>query len=94
MEDLWDSDDLTYDALWTAYSIEEGLPDSVIDSIREGMEFEIDDHTDITVELPASATFEEVMKAAGKAKTEAERHNTIRKCLIVCVISSRVTGRV
>lgn len=76
MDDLWDSDDLIYDALWTACSVEEELPDSVIDSIREGLEDEIDDHTDITVELPASATFEEIMKAIGKAETEAERHNT------------------
>ena len=75
MDDLWDSDDLIYDALWTACGVEEELPDSVIASIREGLDDEIDDHTNITVELPASATFEEIMKATGKAETEAEQQN-------------------
>lgn len=98
MDDLWDSDDLIYDALWTTCSVEEELPDSVIASIREGLEDEIDDHTDITVDLPASATFEEIMEATGKAETEAEQHNNEmydRLCDIVkrCWMSLKEASR-
>ena len=76
MDDLWESDDLIYDALWTACEVEEELPDDVINSIRERLGFEIDDHTDITVLLPATATFEEIMEATGKAENEAEQNNS------------------
>ena len=76
MDDLWDSDDLIYDALWAACEVEEELPDDVINSIREALGFEIDDHTDVTVVLPATATFEELMEATGRAENEAEQNNS------------------
>ena len=76
MDDLWEADDLIYDALWTACRVEEELPDDLIDSIREGLCGEIDDHTDITVVLPSSASFEEILEATGKAEDEAEQNNT------------------
>jgi hypothetical protein len=75
MDDLWEGDDLIYDALWEACKVEEELPDALIDRIRESLGFEIDDHTDVTVVLPASASFEEIMEATGKAENEAEQHN-------------------
>lgn len=75
MDDLWEGDDLIYDALWAACKVEEELPEALIDRIRESLGFEIDDHTDVTVVLPASASFEEIMEATGKAENEAEQHN-------------------
>jgi hypothetical protein len=75
MDDLWESADLIYDALCTACHVEEDLPEDIIDSIREAALGEIDDHTEVSVVLPASATFEEIMDATAKAENEAEQNN-------------------
>ncbi|MBR5678410.1 MAG: hypothetical protein IKX20_09795 [Paludibacteraceae bacterium] len=75
MDDLWESDDLIYDALWAACKVEEELSDEFTDRIRELLPDDIGDHTNITVVLSASATFEEIMEATGKAEKEAEQNN-------------------
>lgn len=75
MDDLWESADLIYDALCTACHVEEKLSEDIIDSIREAALGVIDDHTEVSVVLPASATFEEIMDATAKAENEAEQNN-------------------
>ena len=76
MDDLWESNDLIYDALWSSCQVEEELPDDFTDSIRECLGDDIDDHTEITIVLPASASFEEIMAATGQAENNAEQNNT------------------
>ena len=51
------------------------MSDEFTDSIREVLPDDIDDYTDITVVLSASATFDEIMEATGKAENEAEKNN-------------------
>lgn len=77
MDDLYESDDLICDALWTLYRSEDGLPYEIIDSIRDvAIDCGIDDHTTIEVTLPGTASFADVVEATDKAETEAENHNT------------------
>lgn len=76
MDDLWESDDLVYDALWEACQTEEELPDDFIDSIRSGAAGDIDDCSEISVVLPATATYEEIMAATEKAEEMAEQRNS------------------
>lgn len=61
MDDLWESDDLIYDALWTACKMEIELSDEVIESIRDGAEF-LDDHTKLESVLRYDVTIDDVIK--------------------------------
>lgn len=74
MDDLWESDDLIYDALWEEFKSEDELPDEVIQAIRECLG-DVDDVSYETVELPGTASFEEVMKATAEAEDKAEQKN-------------------
>ena len=74
MDDLWESDELIYDALWSACKMEIELPDEVIDSIREGAEF-IDDHTKIESVLPYDATIEDVIAETDRLEGSCEMAN-------------------
>lgn len=76
MDDLWESEDLIYDALWEVSKIEDELPEEIIDSIRDAAIYDINDHTDLDVTLPRSASFEEIVEAMGKLEDEAEENNT------------------
>lgn len=76
MGDLWEEDYLIYDALWEVSKIEDELPEEIIDSIRDAAIYDIDDHTDLDVTLPRSASFEEIVEAIGKLEDEAEENNT------------------
>lgn len=75
MDDLWEDDDLIYDALWTSCKVEEELPEDIVDSIREGCIEEIDDQTTESDTLPASATYEEIMAAVSRLEDMAEANN-------------------
>lgn len=75
MDDLWDAEDLIYDALWEATKIEKQLPDEIIDSIRDAAVYDVDDHTDLDVALPRSASFEEIVRAMEHLEYEAEANN-------------------
>lgn len=75
MDDLWDSNDLIYDALLWACQVDEELPDEFINSVRECLGDDIDDHTEITMVLPSSVTFERIMELTGTLEDEAERNN-------------------
>lgn len=76
MDDLWESDDLIYDALWEVSEIEDELPEEIIDSIRDTAIWDnIDDHTDMDATLPRSASFEEIVRAIENLEYEAEANN-------------------
>ena len=87
MDDLFDGDDLIYDALWEVSESEEELPDDIIDSIREtALDCGIDDSADETETLPDTATFEEISELIGKLEviTEAQVNDGYRRlCEIV-----------
>lgn len=65
IDDLYESDDLIYDALWSSLHREDiEFPDEIIDSIRDAaIDYGIDDSTTESVTLPADATYDDVMKA-------------------------------
>lgn len=85
MDDLWEEDDLIYDALWEVSKIEDELPEEIIDSIREAAIYDIDDHTELSITLPATSTFDEIVEAMGKLEDEAEENNH-RMYLELCEI--------
>lgn len=75
MDDLWESDGLIYDALWETTKIEKELPEEIIESIRDAMIYDVDDHTDLDASLPRNATFEEIVRAIENLEYEAEANN-------------------
>lgn len=76
MDDLYEEDDLIYDALWSRLRTEEELPDELIESIRETASEEwMHDYAEAEAELPASATFEEICAKLEELETDAEKEN-------------------
>lgn len=79
MDDLWDEDDLIYDALWEMTKSEDELPEEIIDSIRDAaIDERIDDHSTVSATLPSSASFDDVVKALDKCEANADAENTGR----------------
>ena len=77
MDDLWDSEDLIYDALWTACNSEKELSGETIDNIRDwAIDDGIDDVTELSMVLSEGASFEDVVAAVDKLEGEAEENNT------------------
>lgn len=76
MDDLWESDDLIYDALWETCHVEEELPEDIIDSIRDAaIDMQVNDGTDLTRVLPREASFDEIVKLTEQLESEAEENN-------------------
>lgn len=77
MDDLWDGDDLIYDALWEVTKSENELPEEIIDSIRDAaMDDNVEDSSTWTEVLPPSASFDDVVKALDKCEANAGAENT------------------
>lgn len=77
MDDLYESDDLIYDALWSACKIEKELPEEILDSIRDAAIWDgLDDYTSESTELSESASFEEICGSIGRLEESAEQHNS------------------
>lgn len=75
MDDLWEQDDLIYDAL-AELNIEDELPEKIIDSIRDAAcDSQLDDHSTATATLPGNASFEDVVAALDKLESEADKSN-------------------
>ena len=63
MDDLWEADDLIYDALWESCGTEEELPQYIIDSIRDAaIDNGIDDHYTTKLTIRGNVTFEDVLE--------------------------------
>ena len=77
MDDLWEQDDLIYDALWEVAKIEKELPEMIIDSIRDiACDEQIEDNCTESISLPASATFDDVVGALDSCEAIAGGNNT------------------
>lgn len=93
MDDLWDGDDLIYDALWDVTKSEEELPQEIIDSIRFAIADEawIDDSTTISETIPSSeATFERVVEITEQLESEAEENNAKMFSEICSIVKAHV----
>lgn len=79
MDDLWEEDDLIYDALWSACKVEEELPQEIIDSIRDAaIDCGIDDHAELWQIIPSGeATFEKIVEITDSLEQRAEEENDI-----------------
>lgn len=77
MDDLWESEDLIYDALWEVTKAENELPEEIIGSIRDAaMGDNVDDSSTWAEVLPSSASFDDVVKALDKCEANADAENT------------------
>lgn len=75
MDDLWESDDLIYDALWSGMHAEEEMPDVIIDGIRDwASDCGIEDCASGSLVL-TNPTYEEVVKATEQLEDECEKAN-------------------
>ena len=76
MDDLFESEDLIYDALWTVSRGEKELSGETIDNIRDwAIDDGIDDATKLSMVLPGGASFEDVVAAVDKLEGEGEENN-------------------
>lgn len=78
MDDLYDAEDLIYDALWeVAPNYEDELPEEIVDSIRDAaIEERIDDHNEASDTIPGDSTYDEIVRAVSGLESEAEELNT------------------
>lgn len=77
MDDLWESDDLIYDAIWQAYHTVNDFPSEYIESIRgAAMEEGLDDFTTVRGEVRGNITYEAVIEETQRLEDEAEQKNT------------------
>ena len=77
MDDLWESDDLIFDALWRIEKITDGLPMEIIDSIRNAAcDEQLDDHTTLSETLPGNASYEDIIAALNRLEGNADMDNT------------------
>lgn len=76
MDDLFDSDDLIYDALWTVSGREFELPEDVIEEIRDwAIDCGIDDCTVLFEELQPDASFDDVVSCLDRLSAKANANN-------------------
>ena len=75
IDDLWEGDDLIYDALWHVSKKEEELPDEIIDSIKEAALWEVDDHTKLETALPYDADLDDIIKATDELESRCMTAN-------------------
>ena len=76
MDDLFDSDDLIYDAMYTEFRSTEQLPDDVIEGIRDWAVWSgVDDHTEAVRQVSVDASIDEVISCIGDLESLAEKNN-------------------
>lgn len=76
MDDLWEGDDLIYDALWEVAHSEDELPEDIIYSIRDAaFDCGIDDKSECEDVLPADAQFKDIARCLDKLEFEAIKNN-------------------
>lgn len=76
MDDLYDGDDLIYDALWEECHTEEELPDDIITSITdEAIDCGINDCAEEQGTLPADASIDDIICKLDKLETDAMNAN-------------------
>ena len=76
MDDLFDSADLIYDALWTVSGREFELSDDIVDSIRDwAIDSGIEDCTVLFEELPPDASVDDVVPCLDRLSQKANANN-------------------
>lgn len=91
MDDLFEEPDLIYDALWEACHMEKEFPEDIIDSIRDAAIGDcIDDSTVLSKDLPASATFEEIIRVTDELEEEAEAENKRMYNTLIDIVKAHV----
>lgn len=75
-DDLFDSEDLIYDALWSACKLDIELPEDIIDSIRdEAIDENLGDGTYLVDILPEDATLEQIIDKTQELEGRCEMSN-------------------
>lgn len=78
MDDLYESDELIYDALWARLHTEEELPEETIEAIQNHCyDLSLCDRGEAVAILPREATFEEITNAISSGESETEEINSI-----------------
>ncbi len=77
MDDLWEAEDLIYDALWERLHIEGyEFSDELIDEIRRmASDDGIDDYSQTSETLPANTTFEQLCETISALESKADSDN-------------------
>lgn len=76
MDDLFEEDDLIYDALWSRCHVEETLPDEIIQSIKDAaIDQGMNEESSGMTRLPATATFEQICDAISSLEQSTEDNN-------------------
>ena len=77
MDNLWESNDLIYDALWERTRVEDyEFSNEMINRIREAaIDEQLDDCSQIGTTIPASSSFEQLCDAIDKMEDEARAAN-------------------
>lgn len=77
MDDLWEQEDLIYDALWETTKIEKELPEEIIESIREAAcDEQVDDNATESITLPTDASYDDIVSALDKCEGLADSELT------------------
>lgn len=91
MDDLYESDDLIYDALWEECHTEEELPDDIIDSIRDAAcDSNLNDESCVEETLPQDASYEDICECLSRLEDEAERENTEMYNILRAIVKAHV----
>lgn len=87
MDDLYEQDDLIYDALWESCKVEIELPEEIIESIQYACyDYDLTSRTELMDELNGDATLDEIVEKIEELENEAEKNNHsmfVRLCAIV-----------
>lgn len=77
MDDLYDSEDLIYDALWDECRTEEELPDDIIASITDAaIDDGLNDGAEMSDTLPRDASFDDIVAKIDRLEEWCESKNT------------------
>lgn len=91
MDDLWDSNDLIYDALWEFCKPEKELPPEIILSIRNtAIDLGIDDHTDMSATISGYIAFDPLVSVTDKLEHLTESHNRHMYQLLCQIVKDHV----
>ena len=90
MDDLYDSDDLIYDAQWEVFGIEEEIPENIIEAIKEdAVSAGINDGIWVRKTIPSSeATFDRVVYITNELEQEAESKNKEMYMMLCNIVSA------
>lgn len=89
MDDLYESDELIYDALWARLHTEEELPDETIEAITDHCyDLNLCDRGEAVTILPREATFEEIVNAIKANESESEELNSVTFKTVCDIVES------